>query len=155
MKLTHGFLFHCKITSGAHRNKLHIIIFRLYYAISWLFWILLLLILFFQNEEDDYDRETLNFPFLQDAKTIEFIMNSKTMFIMRGLPGSGKSEIARNMKQVYGDLAVICSADDLRLNEQGEYIWKVEEYEETHSKCNKKASRTCEDGIPVVVIGKC
>lgn len=105
-----------------------------------------------KNEEDDYDRETLNFPFLQDAKTIEFIMNSKTMFIMRGLPGSGKSEIARNMKQVYGDLAVICSADDLRLNEQGEYIWKMEEYEETHSKCNKKASRTCEDGIPVVVI---
>ena len=50
--------------------------------------------LFFQNEEDDYDRETLNFPFLQDAKTIEFIMNSKTMFIMRGLPGSGKSKIA-------------------------------------------------------------
>lgn len=110
--------------------------------------------LFFQNEEDDYDRETLNFPFLQDAKTIEFIMNSKTMFIMRGLPGSGKSEIARNIKQVYSNMAVICSADDLRLNEQGEYIWKMEEYEETHLKCNKKASRTCEDGIPVVVIGK-
>lgn len=44
-------------------------------------------------------------------------MNFKIMFIMRGLFGSGKLEIVGNMKQVYGDLVVICLVDDLRLNE--------------------------------------
>lgn len=72
---------------------------------------------------------------------------------MRGLPGSGKSVIARQIKQVYGDLAVICSADDFRLNDQGEYVWNAEEYEATHLKCRDKARQACEDVIPVVVIG--
>ena len=80
-------------------------------------------------------------------------MNSKVMFIMRGLPGSGKSVVARHIKQVYGDLAVICSADNFRLNDQGEYVWKIEEYETTHLKCREKAVQACKDGIPVVVIG--
>ena len=107
----------------------------------------------FQNEDDNDDEETLNFPFLRDVHSIEFIKNSKVMFIMRGLPGSGKSVIARQIKQVYGDLAVICSADDFRVNDQGEYVWRSEEYETTHMKCRDKARQSCEHGIPVVVIG--
>ena len=72
---------------------------------------------------------------------------------MRGLPGSGKSVIARQIKQVYGDLAAICSADDFRVNLRGEYVWRLEEYETTHMKCRDKARQSCEYGIPVVVIG--
>lgn len=106
----------------------------------------------FQNE-DDYVEETLNFPFLRDVDSIEFIKNSKVMFIMRGLPGSGKSVIARQIKQVYGDLAVICSADDFRVNHRGEYVWRSEEYETTHMKCREKARQSSGYGIPVVVIG--
>jgi len=107
----------------------------------------------FQNEDDSDDEETLNFPFLRDHHSIEFIKNSKVMFIMRGLPGSGKSVVARQIKQVYGDRAVICSADDFRVNDQGEYVWRSEEYETTHMKCRDKARQSCEHGIPVVVIG--
>lgn len=107
----------------------------------------------FQNEDDNDVEETLNFPFLRDVHSIEFIKNSKVMFIMRGLPGSGKSVIAQQIKQVYGDLAVICSADDFRVNHQGEYVWRSEEYEATHMKCRDKARQSCEYGIPVVVIG--
>ncbi len=73
---------------------------------------------------------------------------------MRGLPGSGKSVVANQIKQVYGDLAVICSADDFRLNDHGEYVWTAEEYEATHQKCREKARQTCEDMIPVVIIGE-
>ena len=72
---------------------------------------------------------------------------------MRGLPGSGKSVIAWQIKRVYGDLAVICSADDFRVNDQGEYVWRSEEYETTHLKCRDKARQSCEHGTPVVVIG--
>lgn len=105
-----------------------------------------------KNEDDNDVEETLNFPFLRDVHSIEFIKKSKVMFIMRGLPGSGKSVIAQQIKQVYGDLAVICSADDFRVNHQGEYVWRSEEYEATHMKCRDKARRSCEYGIPVVVI---
>ena len=105
----------------------------------------------FQNEDDN--EETLNFPFLRDVHSIVYIKKFKVMFIMRGLPGSGKSVIARQIKQVYGDLAVICSADDFRVNDQGEYVWRSEEYETTHMKCREKARQSCEHGIPVVVIG--
>jgi hypothetical protein len=37
------------------------------------------------RENDDF----LNHSFLKHDKTIEFIKNSKVVFIMRGLPGSG------------------------------------------------------------------
>ncbi|KAL9985121.1 hypothetical protein ACROYT_G007488 [Oculina patagonica] len=105
-----------------------------------------------KSEDDNKDPETLNFPFLRDIHSVEFIKNSKVMFIMRGLPGSGKSVVAKQIKQDYGDLAVICSADDFRLNDLGEYVWTAEEYEATHQKCRDKARQTCEDMIPVVII---
>ena len=76
------------------------------------------------------------------------------MFIMRGLPDSGKSEVACQIKQVYSDRALICSADDFRLTDRGDYMWKAEEYETTHMMCEEKAKQACQDGTPVVVIGK-
>ena len=81
-------------------------------------------------------------------------MNSKVMFIMRGLPGSGKSVVAHQIKQVYGDKAVICSADDFRVTDQGDYVWKAEEYEMTHMRCQEKANQACLNATPVVIIGK-
>ena len=108
---------------------------------------------FLQDEDDEDNLETLNFPFLRDVHCIKFIMNSKVMFIMRGLPGSGKSTVARQIKHIYGDLAVICSADNFRVNIQGEYAWKGEEYEMTHLMCEEKADEACENGAPVVIIG--
>lgn len=105
-----------------------------------------------KKDEDDADKGTMNFPFLRDIHCIKFIMNSKVMFIMRGLPESGKPTVVRQIKHVYGDLAVICSADDFRVNMQGEYAWKAEEYEMTHLMCEGKAGKACENGKPVVII---
>ena len=99
------------------------------------------------------DPRVQNFPFLSVAHCIKFIKNSKVMFIMRGLPGSGKSTIANQIKQVYGDLALICSADDFRITDQGEYARKCEEYGTAHLKCEEKARQACENKLPVVIIG--
>ena len=95
----------------------------------------------------------MDFPFLRDRNCIDFIKNSRVMFIMRGLPGSGKSTIAHNLKQVYGEQAVICSADDFRYNEKGQYIWKEEQTEEMHWLCENKAQQVCKQGEAVVIIG--
>ena len=45
------------------------------------------------------------------------------MFIMRGLPGSGKSTIVRHIRDKYQPITdvVVCSADDYFLQEDGNY----------------------------------
>ncbi len=45
-------------------------------------------------------KPSLNFPFLVDEKTVEHVKKSTVMFILRGLPGSGKSTIVRKIKEV-------------------------------------------------------
>ena len=76
------------------------------------------------------------------------------MYLMRGLPGSGKSTMAREIIILYGNDASICSADDYRVNEEGTYEWKRSQYEQTHELCLEKARNLCEEGMNVVVIGK-
>ncbi|XP_068711071.1 2',3'-cyclic-nucleotide 3'-phosphodiesterase-like isoform X1 [Montipora foliosa] len=105
-----------------------------------------------EDEDDEDDPKPKNFQFLSDAHCIQFIRNSKVMFIMRGLPGSGKSTIANQIKKLYGDLAVICSADNFRINHEGEYTWKPEEYGMPHLMCEEKARQACQKELPVVII---
>lgn len=106
-----------------------------------------------QEEEEADDANPLNFPFLTDDRCIQFIKNSKVIFMLRGLPGSGKSTVAKQIKQVYGDLAFICSADDFRMTDSGEYFWKPEEYDMSHLECEEKARQACNNERPVVIIG--
>ena len=61
-----------------------------------------------------------NFPFLQDSNTIEYIKRSKVLFLLRGLPGSGKSTLVKQIQAAYAESAV-CSADDYFLQEDGTY----------------------------------
>ena len=107
----------------------------------------------FQDEDNEDDPKPKHFQFLSDAHCIQFIRNSKVMFIMRGLPGSGKSTIANQIKQLYGDLAVICSVDNFRINHEGENMWKPEEYGMPHLMCEEKARQACQKELPVVIIG--
>ena len=61
----------------------------------------------------------LSFPFLTDDLTQKHVIKSRVMFIMRGLPGSGKSTIVRNIRDKYQPITdvVVCSADDYFLQE--------------------------------------
>ena len=65
----------------------------------------------------------LNFPFLTDDLTQKHVIKSRVMFIMRGLPGSGKSTIVRLIREKYQPITdvVVCSADDYFLQEDGSY----------------------------------
>jgi len=57
-------------------------------------------------------------------------------FIMRGLPGSGKSHIASHMLQQMPD-AIVCSADDYRMV-NGEYVHSKDGNADAHAKCFAK-----------------
>lgn len=98
----------------------------------------------------DYTDETLNFPFLLDQKTINYVQQAKVMFIMRGLPGSGKSSIVERISNVYRNSAV-CSAD-LFFMCDGVYKWDHSKLSEAHNTCQEKAKAHCENGTPVVII---
>ena len=69
-----------------------------------------------QSTEEQY----LDFSFLDDSHTVEYLRHSRTMFVMRGLPGSGKSTLVRKMKSVYPG-AVVCSADQFFISDEGVY----------------------------------
>ena len=50
-----------------------------------------------------------------DAEVLTYSAKQRIMYIMRGLPGSGKSTIARNIVESYKKrTVVVCSADDFR-----------------------------------------
>ncbi|NXX86454.1 CN37 phosphodiesterase, partial [Urocolius indicus] len=58
---------------------------------------------------------SLQFPFLDDEKTISTIKESKTFFILRGLPGSGKSTLAQAIQDRYKDACKVISVDSYKI----------------------------------------
>ncbi|XP_066483285.1 2',3'-cyclic-nucleotide 3'-phosphodiesterase [Tiliqua scincoides] len=59
--------------------------------------------------------ESLQFPFLDDDDTISTIRESKTLFVLRGLPGSGKSTLAQAIQDKYKDACKVISADHYKI----------------------------------------
>ncbi|NXU82259.1 CN37 phosphodiesterase, partial [Xiphorhynchus elegans] len=59
--------------------------------------------------------ESLQFPFLDDEDTISTLKESKTLFILRGLPGSGKSTLAQAIHNRYKDACKVISVDHYKI----------------------------------------
>ncbi|CAF0832403.1 unnamed protein product [Brachionus calyciflorus] len=92
-------------------------------------------------------------PFLVDPDTIEFIKNSKVMFINRGLPGSGKSTLSNKIKNLYGiENAVICGGDDYFIDESGNYNFDRDKLHDAHQWAQDKAREACKQGKSPVIV---
>jgi hypothetical protein len=50
-------------------------------------------------------------PFLDDSVTVDYVHMSKVMFVMRGLPGSGRPVVVQHIKSLFSD-AVVCSTSE-------------------------------------------
>lgn len=75
----------------------------------------------------------------------------KTVYIMRGLPGSGKNwYVEKNILPKHPD-AVVCSADDYHMLD-GVYNWKAERSGYAHTTCKNKFFNAVRAGKPVVVV---
>ncbi len=71
----------------------------------------------------------------------------KFAYIMRGVPGSGKSTVA---KQLAGDVGVIHSTDELFYGD-GDYKFEGEKLKEYHQKNFNAFKKSLEEGIPIVI----
>ena len=92
----------------------------------------------------------LDFPILRDEDTIKYVRNNKLMVILKGLPGSGKTTIAKNIKKIYPD-TVICSADYYFVSD-GLYKKDKEKLNDAHTKCQQEANYAMIKNANVIVI---
>ena len=72
---------------------------------------------------------------------------TKYLFIVRGIPGSGKSTFAEQLAPT----AQICTADDFHMKD-GKYDWKPENVKKAHEWCQLKVESLMGRGITPVVV---
>ena len=80
----------------------------------------------------------------------------KTLYILRGIPGSGKSTYAKRFIELYTNLfhatAIKCSADDFFIDKHGVYKFDATKLYAAHRQCQHKAATAMRQGIDLVII---
>ena len=74
---------------------------------------------------------------------------NKTVFILRGVQGSGKSTVAH---KIAGETGVVCSSDEFCYDENGKYIWTPELQVVARRKCQEKFVDSLNRGAEVIVV---
>ena len=96
--------------------------------------------------------EFMDFPFLTEEKARQYLSSSWTMMVIRGLAGSGKSTIARELENIYPG-SVCCSADQFFLNTgTGEYQFDRSQLVHAHKWCQSKAEEACRSRVNMVIV---
>jgi predicted kinase len=80
------------------------------------------------------------------------VADDRVLYLMQGVPGSGKSTIARMIQESYGGGAVILSTDDFRLAPDGSYTFDMAENAKYHQMCQRRAAELMQEGAPVLII---
>ena len=65
------------------------------------------------------------------------------MFLMRGLPGSGKSTLVNLLERIYSGSVAVCSADHYFLDSHGVYNFNRDKIGEAHRVCQQHAEEAC------------
>ncbi|KAG7459686.1 hypothetical protein MATL_G00213290 [Megalops atlanticus] len=90
---------------------------------------------------------SLSFAFLEQEHTKTALLTSHTLFILRGLPGSGKSQLAAAISDLYKDVCTVISADDHNVKPE-----KLSASAEGLKALDKAVVECCSSGKAVVVI---
>lgn len=79
-------------------------------------------------------------------------MEDKILYILRGIPGCGKTTLAEDLANAFGLLpGIVCCADDYHMID-GEYRWKPENVEYSHKACQNKCRFLMYGNSPRVII---
>jgi ABC-type multidrug transport system ATPase subunit len=72
---------------------------------------------------------------------ISFPITTKTVFIFRGIPGSGKSTLTNEIASKTKDDSLVCSADRFWCLEDGSYRFDRTKVPQNHQYCLRKFTR--------------
>jgi tRNA A37 threonylcarbamoyladenosine biosynthesis protein TsaE len=75
-----------------------------------------------------------------------------TVFILRGLPGAGKSEFAFDLFEEMGSTFTHCSADNYMTDEFGEYHFDAANLPRAHHLCKRDFKIALEENINCIVV---
>lgn len=92
----------------------------------------------------------IDFPFLKESDTIAYVGQSKVLFLLRGLPGSGKSFIAEQLHSTY-PRASVCSTDDY-FSRDGIYHWQPNLLPQAHQSCRDRTFSACRNNRTNVIV---
>lgn len=79
----------------------------------------------------------------------------KTLFLIRGLPGAGKTTFTHILMCADGvvGLNTTCvAADDFMVDSEGNYLWQPALISECHRECYTTAQKAMADGIGDVIV---
>ncbi|XP_020383615.1 NEDD4-binding protein 2-like 1 isoform X1 [Rhincodon typus] len=79
------------------------------------------------------------------------LQKRKRLYLLRGLPGSGKTTLARNLKHQFRD-AVILSTDDYFIREDGSYLFQKYLLDEAHEWNHERAKSAMRLGRSTIII---
>jgi predicted kinase len=98
-------------------------------------------------------QEYLDFPFLEDDNTIEWIKTNRTVMVMRGLPGSGKSTLVNAVTYLYSpDEPLVCSADHYFLDRNGRYKFDAVQLKNAHESSQSIMKLACTEGKKIIIV---
>ena len=80
----------------------------------------------------------------------------KTLLILMGCPGSGKStyadKVATRLNRMFGLRVAVCCADDFFINNQGQYNFDRTKLGAAHDYCRDQARKNMRSGCNLVII---
>ena len=79
------------------------------------------------------------------------ITATRSLILVRGLPGSGKTTLAKLIVSLVEDGAAV-AADDFFEDEEGNYQFDPTRLQEVHEKCQETVHRLMRDGYSVLVV---
>ena len=76
-------------------------------------------------------------------------MSKKSLFIIRGVPGSGKTELAQSLAD--GD-AMVLSNDDYWYDKDGNYVFRPDDFKKAFEHCKSRCDAAMKAGVGKIFI---
>merc|ERR1719320_2306238 len=83
-------------------------------------------------------------------------LDQPLLIIIRGLPGAGKSTLARAIEKFFGPRSILCSEDDAHWDaSKGRHVFDKRKHKQSKIECKMKVERCIDETYPIIVVDNC